>query len=120
MAKKGQQTDWGKYEETVEKFIHLQNSLEENGEEFRAIKALQLTEANYPIAISTLESRFGNQQRQGEEHMLKLLHPPRCYDMRDTARLREVYDSFCLNMKALDAVGIKLESYAVAVHPKFF
>ena len=58
--------------EDIEKFNYLHFYLE--GEAFRTIPDIKLTDKNYPEALEVLRRRYGNKQRIISTHMNELLN----------------------------------------------
>ena len=80
------------------------------GSALLVIKGLALTEENYKVAIDILKQRYGNTQVVISAHMDEMLKLPDCSTgkVRD---LRRVYDKINVNVRGLEALGVKSEQY---------
>ena len=74
----------------IEKFNYLHSYLE--GEAFRTIQGIKLTDKNYPEALEVLRKRYGNKQRIISAHMNELLNMKKVERDRDLQGLRRLYD----------------------------
>ena len=78
---------------TVSKFGYLHSSLE--GEAKRILQDLTLTTANYPIAFTTLQERFGKLERIILVHIQAILNismPARCSESKYIASMWKLQD----------------------------
>jgi hypothetical protein len=80
------------------------------GSALLVIKGLALTEENYKVAIDILKQHYGNTQVVISAHMDEMLKLPDCSTgkVRD---LRRVYDKINVNVRGLEALGVKSEQY---------
>ncbi len=99
---------------TIDKFNYLQGLLE--GPASRVIQGLPLTEANYHTALKLLEERFGNTQQIISMHMDDLLQLPTCLGNKP-ADLRLIVDKVTVNVRGLEALGVKSEQYGSFLIP---
>ena len=76
-----------------------------------AISGLTLTGANYDEAIVILQKRFGNKQLIINKHMEQLLNSDGVTSQHDVKGLRHLYDVIETNVRSLDSLGVKAESY---------
>ena len=81
------------------------------------ITGLALTKENYKIAVDLLRERFGNKQVIISSHMDSLLKIPRVTLASDIKRVRDVYDKIEINVRSLQALGIKSEMYGSLLIP---
>ena len=70
----------------IEKFNYLYSYLE--GEAFRTIKDIKLTDKSYPQALEVLRRRYSNKQRIISAHMNELLNMKKVERDRDLQGLR--------------------------------
>ena len=97
----------------IEKMNYLNGMLK--GEAARAISGLPLTEENYKKAIELLQERFGKPQiltNAYMESLSKIDAPP-----ADTKNLRTFYDTCEANIRGLEALGVKTETYGSLLIP---
>ena len=97
----------------IEKMNYLNGMLK--GEAARAISGLPLTEENYKKAIELLKERFGKPQiltNAYMESLSKIDAPP-----ADTKNLRTFYDTCEANIRGLEALGVKTETYGSLLIP---
>ena len=97
----------------IEKINNLNGMLK--GEAARAISGLPLTEENYKKAIELLQERFGKPQiltNAYMESLSKIDAPP-----ADTKNLRTFYDTCEANIRGLEALGVKTETYGSLLIP---
>ena len=97
----------------IEKMNYLNGMLK--GEAARAISGLPLTEENYKKAIELLQERFGKPQILTNAYMdslSKIDAPP-----ADTKNLRTFYDTCEANIRGLEALGVKTETYGSLLIP---
>ena len=98
----------------IDKFNHLNSLLE--GQAKRSIQGLALSEQNYQAAIDILQQRFGNQQLVISTHMDELLKIPACAGDK-ASQLRFVYDRISVNVRGLEALGVKASQYGSLLIP---
>ena len=72
---------------------------------------MTLTGANYDEAIEILQERFGNKQLIINKHMEQLLSIDAVASQHDVKGLRHLYDIIEANVRSLDSLGVKAESY---------
>jgi hypothetical protein len=77
---------------------------------------LALSEQNYQAAIDILQQRFGNQQLVISTHMDELLKIPACAGDK-ASQLRFVYDRISVNVRGLEALGVKASQYGSLLIP---
>ena len=99
----------------IEKLNYLRSYLE--GPAAATITGLALTKENYRIAVDLLRERFGNKQVIISSHMDSLLKIPRVTLASDIKRVRDVYDKIEINVRSLQALGIKSEMYGSLLIP---
>lgn len=93
----------------VDKFNYLRSMVTHSALE--AISGLTLTGANYDEAIEILRKRFGNKQLIINKHMEQLLTTDGVTSQHDVKGLRRLYDVIETNVRSLDSLGVKAESY---------
>jgi hypothetical protein len=109
-------TFWESFESAEQTNIvnYLLSLLEGNA--LRAIKGLAVTDGNYQAAISILQERFGKSQQIISAHMEELLKLSPCTGERST-QLRFVYDKVSVNVRGLEALGVKPDQYGSLLIP---
>ena len=97
----------------VEKFNYLRSYLA--GEAKRSIEGISVTNANYSIAIDTIEERFGNSDAAVFAHLDKLfcLEPT----TNNTAKLRHTYDECEKHIRSLSVLGLVESTYGKIFAP---
>jgi len=98
----------------VDKFNYLNALLE--GSAARSIQGLSLSEVNYTAAIEILKERFGRTQAIISAHMESLLQLPVCAGDR-SSHLRLVYDKIKVNVRGLEALGVRADQYGSFLIP---
>ena len=98
----------------IDKFNYLMSLLE--GQALRAIKGLAVTEENYQAALDILHERFGNTQQIISAHMDELLKLPPCNGEK-SGQLRYIYDKVSVNVRGLEALGVRSEQYGSLLIP---
>lgn len=93
----------------VDKFNYLRSMVTHGALE--AISGLTLTAPNYDEAITILEKRFGNKQLIVNKHMDQLLNTDGVTSPHDVKGLRQLYDTIESNVRSLNSLGVKAESY---------
>ena len=75
------------------------------------IAGLALTKGNYKVAVDLLRDRYGNKQViiSSQMESLLTLKLPRVTLASDIKRVRTVYDQIDINVRSLQALGIKAE-----------
>ena len=99
---------------SIDKFNYLYSLLE--GPALLVIKGLALTEENYQIAVDILKQRYGNTQVVISAHMDEMLKLPDCSSGK-VHDLRKVYDKINVNVRGLEALGVKSEQYGSLLIP---
>ena len=116
-------TFWDTFESTVhanhsltkiDKFNYLVSLLE--GSASRAIAGLPITEENYDAAIDILNKRFGKPQQLISAHMDELLKISSCSTDKPS-QLRYLYDKLSVNIRGLEALGVKSDQYGSLLIP---
>ena len=95
----------------LDKFNYLVSLLE--GSALRSIKGLAITEENYQAALDILQERFGNSQQIISAHMDEL-QP--CTSEK-SSQLRYMYEKVSVNVRGLEAMGIRSEQYGSLLIP---
>ena len=98
----------------IAKFNYLVAQLE--GAASRAIAGLPITEDNYQAAVDILMKRFGKPQQIIASHMDELLKISACSSERPS-QLRYLYDKISVNVRGLEALGIKSAQYGSLLIP---
>ena len=98
----------------IAKFNYLVAQLE--GSASRAIAGLPITEENYEAAVDILTKRFGKPQQQIAAHMDELLKISVC-STEKPAQLRYLYDKISVNVRGLEALGVKSQQYGSLLIP---
>ena len=99
---------------TIDKFNYLLSLLEGNA--LRAVKGLAITEDNYQSAVDILQERFGKTQQIISAHMDELLKLSPCVGEK-SSQLRFVYDKVSVNVRGLEALGVKPDQYGSLLIP---
>lgn len=117
---------WDSFESTIhkndslhkiDKFNYLRSQLE--GDASKAIAGLELTHANYDVAVEILKERYGNVQLIIENHYAKLS------DMNTASNktniLRSTFDTIEQHLRSLEALGedIDHKHYITTIKRKF-
>ena len=114
---------WDSFESTVhanpsltkiDKFNYLVSLLE--GSASRTIAGLPITEENYDAAIEILNKRFGKPQQLISAHMDELLKISSCSTDKPS-QLRYLYDKLSVNIRGLEALGVKSDQYRSLLIP---
>lgn len=79
------------------------------------VDALELTDANYQIALATLEENYSRVDVDRERLLTELRSLPRVSDLNDVASLRKLVIQVQTNTKVLESLGVRLDSIAVMV-----
>ena len=93
----------------IEKFTYLKSCVTSNAES--AIAGLTLTADNYKVAVDILKDRFGKPQLLISNYMDALLKLPSVNSVRETKKLRELYDKIEINIRGLNALGVESQSF---------
>lgn len=99
----------------AEKFAYLSSLLEGKAKE--AIAGLSLTDANYDEAVSILEGRFGDKEKIISAHMNAFMTLECVHMDHHTHDLRRLYDKVEANIRGLEALRVKPESYGALLTP---
>ena len=114
---------WDRFESTVhlnpvltkiDKFNYLTSLLE--GSASRAIAGLPITEKNYDAAVDFICKHFGKPQQLISAHMDELLKISACPSDKPH-HLRYFYDKLSVNIRALEALGVKADQYGTLLIP---
>ena len=95
----------------IDKFNYLVSLLE--GSASRSIAGLPITEENYDVAIEILNKRFSKPQQLISAHMDELLKISSC-SMDKPSQLRYLYDKLSVNIRGLEALGVKSDHHGRA------
>ena len=98
----------------IDKFNYLYSLLEVPGR--HAIQGLTITEDNYKSAVEILHLRFGRAQQVIAAHMDELLKLPTCSGSKASS-LRLIYDMVSVNVRGLEALGVKADQYGSLLIP---
>ena len=98
----------------VTKFSYLKSLVK--GDAGLVIKGLKLTAANYPVAISLLQKRYGRPDRVIFEHINELLSIKSVSDPSVT-QLYTLLDYIQSRVRSLDSMGITGAQYGVILTP---
>ena len=99
----------------IEKLNYLRTYLE--GPAAATIAGLALTKENYATAVELLRDRYGNKQMIISSHMDSMLKIPRVVSALGIEQVRMVYDKIEINVRSLQALGIKSEMYGSLLIP---
>ena len=114
---------WDSFESTVhtntdltkiDKFNYLVSLLE--GSASRAIAGLPITEENYDAAVDIINKRFGKPQQLISAHMDELLKIS-TLSTDKPHQLRYLYDKLNVNIRGLEALGVKSTQYGSLLIP---
>ena len=61
--------------------------------------------------MELLERRFGRKQVIVDSHMDALHNLPVVRNNEDTKKIRELYDEIEMNLRSLEAIGVKADTY---------
>ncbi|XP_068987504.1 uncharacterized protein [Bombus flavifrons] len=96
----------------VQRFQHLRSSV--TGRAARSIQSLELTEANYPIALNTLKEKFNCALRICMRHWELLRSYPEI--KRETPEaIEDLLETVSVNLKALEKLGQPVTSDIVII-----
>ena len=98
----------------IDKFNYLVSLLE--GTASRAIAGLPITEENYDAAVDIIKKRFGKPQQLISAHMDELLKISTCPTDKPY-QLRYLYDKLNVNIRGLEALGVKASQYESLLIP---
>ena len=117
------QSFWDSFESTVhlnpvltkiDKFNYLTSLLK--GTASLAIAGLPITKENYDAAVDIICKRFGKSQQLISAHMDELLKISACPSDKPH-QLRHFYDKVSVNIRALEALGVKADQYGTLLIP---
>ncbi|KAL9977060.1 hypothetical protein ACROYT_G014424 [Oculina patagonica] len=86
------------------------------GSASRAIEGLPVTEENFESAVDILKKRFGKPQQLISAHMEELLKLNIC-TVDKPGQLRFLYDKISVNIRGLEALGVKSDQYGSLLIP---
>ena len=116
------QTFWDSFSATIhenDELSNIQKMSYLNGilkdEAARAIAGLPMTSDNYIKATELLKERFGQKQVLINAHMEALINIPS--PTNNTTNLREFYDTCESNIRGLEALDVKTDSYGNLLIP---
>ena len=96
----------------VQKFQYLRSSI--TGRAARSIQSLELTEANYPIALTTLKEKFNCPLRICMRHWELMRNYPEI--KRETPEaIKDLLQTISVNLKALEKLGQPVTSDVVLI-----
>ena len=87
------------------------------GEVFRTIQGIKLTNKNYPEALEVLRRRYGNKQRIISAHMNELLNIKKVERDRYLQRLRRLYDDIESHVRSLRSLDVDDDNYGSLLTP---
>ena len=98
----------------IDKFNYLISLLE--GAASRSVAGLPITEHNYDAAIDIIHNRFGKTQQLVSAYMDELLKISACSSDKPS-HLRYLYDKISVNVRGLEALGVKTSQYGSLLIP---
>ena len=98
----------------VHKLNYLISSLE--GQAYKALEGLEITEDNYGKAVEILKARYGKTQQVISSHMQELLNL-HSYPNERVSQLRQIYDKIMVHVRGLESLGIASEKYVSLLIP---
>ena len=127
----GDATEWQSFIESFNAAIDKNSSLSDIqkmnyllsfviDEAAATVKGLQLSNANYPIAMKLLTERFGDPQVLISAHMSKLLSLEKIQSIYDIKGLRRVYDEVETQVRSLNCLGLEAANYGPMYIPVLF
>ena len=84
---------------------------------FMTIAGLQLTAVNYSVALKLLKERFAQEQTIISAHMDTLLKLKGTTLTSDVNKIREIYCGIEIQVRGLQALGVKSEHYGTLLIP---
>ena len=99
----------------VEKMNYLVNLL--GGEAALCVKGLQLSNANYLVALNMLKERYGDDQVLISSFMNKLLNLETVPGNNSVVELRGLYDNIETQIRSLNSLGLDERSYGAMLVP---
>ena len=85
----------------VQKLTYLKETVKDK--DLSAISGLEVSDANYAVALTILDDRFGNKQSQVDAHYVALTDLPGA--THQTQSLRKLYDGIESHMRSLTAIA---------------
>ncbi|KAG0425719.1 hypothetical protein HPB47_027148 [Ixodes persulcatus] len=86
-------------------------------EEMESVEAYQVSICRLRTrATPKLDGRFGQTQAIIDDHMTRLLNLKNVTTSSDVTALRRLYDDITINVRSLEAFGVKAEEYSVLLH----
>ena len=82
------------------------------------IAALEVTDANYDVALQLLEENYGQVSVERQKVMSSLFTLPPVRSSLDTVGLRRLLSKTQAGIKSLEGIGNPLPSYALAFEPR--
>ena len=99
----------------IEKVNYLYSYFE--GEAFRTIQDIKLTDKNYPQALEVLRRRYSNKQRIISAHMNELLNMKKVERDRDLQGLRRLNDDIESHVRSLRSLDVDDDNYGSLLTP---
>ena len=99
----------------IEKMNYLINLLE--GEAASTLKGLQLSNANYEVALNMLQERYGDEQVLISSFMNKLLNLEPVCGLSAVKELRQLYDTIETQVRSLNSLGLNERNYGAMLVP---
>ena len=82
------------------------------------VGSLEVTDANYEVALKLLEDNFGKVSVERQKVMATLFALPQVHKPNDTVGLRKLLSKVQAGIKCLEGIGNPLSAYALAFEPK--
>ena len=99
----------------IEKFNYLHSYLE--GEAFRTIQGIKLTDKNYPETLEVLRKRYGNKQRIISAHMNELLNMKKVERDSDLQGLRRLYEDIESHVRSSRSLDVDDDNHGSLLTP---
>ena len=93
----------------VDKFKYLRNYLEEPARS--VVTGFSLTDANYDSAVELLRKRYAKPSVIKRAHLNDIINLAPVFSEKNVTRLRVLHDQIETHFRAMEAQGIKKESY---------